>query len=300
MPSGDEIRDAQRAAWAGLSAGWDKWDPVIMDQLGPVGAAMIEQLDIAEDHQHLDIAAGTGEPGLSIAELSPNGRVVLTDLAPEMLDIAARRARAQGLANIETKVCSADDLPFDDATFDGVSVRFGYMFFPDMAKATAEFARVLKPGGRLCSSVWVKPEDNPWTAIAMESIATEAVVAPPDPDGPNMFRCAAPGHVSALYEDAGLRDVAEWDVDVELETRSPEQYWDMISEHVSLAVAALGKVDQPARERIRADAIAKVRAFETNGEVRVPGVARCIVGTKQAGSGNLPRDGARPTNATQP
>jgi SAM-dependent methyltransferase len=141
MPGGDEIRDVQRAAWAGLSAGWEKWDSVIMDQLGPVGAAMIERLDIAEDHQHLDIAAGTGEPGLSIARLLPKGRVVLTDLVAEMLDIAARRARAQGIANIETKVCSADDLPFDDATFDSVSVRFGYMFFPDVAKATSEFAR---------------------------------------------------------------------------------------------------------------------------------------------------------------
>ena len=49
MPSADEIRDAQRAAWAGLSAGWEKWDSVIMDQLGPVGAAMIGRLDIAED-----------------------------------------------------------------------------------------------------------------------------------------------------------------------------------------------------------------------------------------------------------
>ena len=173
---------------------------------------------------------------------------MLTDLAAEMLDVAARRARAEGLANIETQVCSADDLPFDDATFDSVSVRFGYMFFPDMGKATAEFARVLKPGGRLCSSVWVKPEENPWTAIAMQAIATEAVVAPPDPDGPNMFRCAAPGCVSALYDGAGLRDVAEWDVDVELVTRSPAQYWEMISEHVSLAVAALQQVDEPARE----------------------------------------------------
>jgi len=44
MPSGDEIRDVQRATWAGLSAGWEKWDPVIMDQLGPVGAAMIERM----------------------------------------------------------------------------------------------------------------------------------------------------------------------------------------------------------------------------------------------------------------
>ncbi|MDX6681787.1 MAG: hypothetical protein QOG94_1826, partial [Solirubrobacteraceae bacterium] len=132
-PSADEIRDGQRAAWAGLSAGWEKWAAVIMDQLGPVCAAMIERLDIAEDHHHLDIASGTGEPGLSIARLAPKGRVVLTDLVAEMLEIAARRAAAQRIANIETTVCSADGLPFAGATFDSVSVRFGYMFFPDGA-----------------------------------------------------------------------------------------------------------------------------------------------------------------------
>jgi SAM-dependent methyltransferase len=280
MPSGDEIRDGQRKTWAGLSAGWEKWDSVIMGQLAPVSAAMIERLDIGDDQRHLDIASGTGEPGLSIARMSPNGRVVLTDLAPEMLDVAARRARAQGIANIETQVCSADDLPFDDGTFDSVSVRFGYMFFPDAVQATAEFARVLAPGGHLCSSVWVKPEENPWTAIAMQAIATETVVAPPDPDGPNMFRCATPGQVSAVYEGAGLRDVTEWDVAVELVTESPAQYWAMISEHVSLAVAALHHVDEPARERIRATAIARVSAFEHDGAVRVPGLARCIAGTK--------------------
>jgi ubiquinone/menaquinone biosynthesis C-methylase UbiE len=147
MPGGDEIRDVQRAAWAGLSAGWEKWDPVIMDQLGPVGTAIIERLDIAGDQQHLDIAAGTGEPGLTVARLAPRGHVVLTDLAAEMLDIATRRANAQGITNFETTVCSAGDLPFGDATFGSISVRFGYMFFPNLAKATAEFARVLKPGG---------------------------------------------------------------------------------------------------------------------------------------------------------
>src|SRR5262249_7471560 len=163
MPSADEIRDAQRTTWAGLSSGWEKWDSVITDQLAPVTTAMIERLDLARDHQHLDIASGTGEPGLSIARVSPNGRVVLTDLVAEMLDIAARRAKARGLPNTETRVCSADDLPFDDNTFDSVSVRFGYMFFPDLTKATAEFARVLTSGGRLCSSVWVMLEENPWT-----------------------------------------------------------------------------------------------------------------------------------------
>jgi SAM-dependent methyltransferase len=280
MLSGDEIRNAQRAAWGGLSVPWDKWDSVIMDQLGPVGTAIIERLDIADDQRHLDVAAGTGEPGLTVARLAPRGHVVLTDLSAEMLDVATRRANAQGITNFEATVCSADDLPFGDATFDSISVRFGYMFFPDVAKATAEFARVLKPGGRLCSSVWVKPEENPWTTIAMQAIATEAVLPPPGPDGPSMFRCAAPGFVTALYQAAGLRDVAEWDVEVELVTRSPAQYWQMISEHVSLVAAALQQVGQPARERIARAAIDKASSYEEDGKVRIPGVARCIAGTK--------------------
>jgi len=280
MPNAEEIRDAQRAMWAGLSGGWEKWDLVIMDQLGPVGAAIIGRLDLAEDQQHLDIAAGTGEPGLTIARLVPKGRVVLTDIAPEMLDVAARRADAQGVTSIDTKVCSADDLPFDDATFDSISVRFGYMFFPDAARATAEFARVLEPGGRLCSSVWVKPEENPWTKILMDAIGTEVMLAPPDPDGPNMFRFAAPDHLSAVYQAAGMHDVAEWDVDVELVTSSPTEYWEMMSEHVSLAVAALQQVDASARERIRATVVASVSAYARDGKVRVPGLARCIAARK--------------------
>jgi SAM-dependent methyltransferase len=280
MPSDDEIRDGQRAAWAGLSAGWEKWDAIIMDQLGPVSTAIIDRLRIADDQHHLDVAAGTGEPGLTVARLVPRGRVVLTDLSAQMLDIAGRRAGAQGITNFDTEVCSADDLPFDDATFDSVSVRFGYMFFPDVSTATSEFARVLRPGGRLCSSVWVKPEANPWTSIVMKAIAAEAALAPQDPDGPNMFRCAAPGYVSALYAAAGLRDVVEWDVEVELVTRSPEEYWDMISEHVSLAVAALAHVDAPARQRITTAVIAEASRYQRGGAVRVPGLARCIVGTK--------------------
>lgn len=280
MPNVEEIEEAQRATWAKCSAGWDKWDQVISDQLSPVGAAIIDGLDIAEDHQHLDIAAGTGEPGLSIARLASKGLVVLTDLAPEMLAVAERRAARQGITNIRTKVCSADDLPFADATFDSISVRFGYMFFPDMAKATAEFARVLRPGGRVCSSVWIKPEGNPWTSIPMQAIDAETALAPPDTDGPSMFRCAAPGYISALYEAAGLRDVDEWEVDVALTTDSPEQYWEVVSEHVSSAVMALTNVDEQTRERIGASVITNVQAYETDGTVRVPGVARCIAGTK--------------------
>src|SRR4051812_31518955 len=207
MPSADEVRDGQRATWAGLAVGWEKWDSVIMEQLRPVAAAMIERLDIGADHQHLDIASGTGEPGLSIAKLVPHGRVVLTDLSAEMLDVAVRRARAERIADVETRVCGAEDLPFDEATFDAVSVRFGSIFSPGAAGATAECVRVLKPGGRLCASVWVRPEDNPWTTITMQAVEAEAGAAlpPADPDAPTMYRFAAPGDVGALFERAGLR-----------------------------------------------------------------------------------------------
>jgi SAM-dependent methyltransferase len=197
-----------------------------------------------------------------------------------MLAVASRRAGEFGLGNVETRVCSADDLPFDDAEFDTVSVRFGYMFFPDLANATAEFARVLRPGGRICASVWVEPDANPWTSIVMQAIGAEVELPPVDPDGPAMFRCAAPGRVSALYEAAGLHDVVEWDVGVELVTDSPEQYWQVMSEHVSSAVVALERVDAPTRRRIASAVITAVAGYERDGAVRVPGVARCIVGTR--------------------
>lgn len=274
------IEEAQRAAWSGLSSAWERWDAVITAQLAPVGEAMIDALRLPDDAHHLDIASGTGEPGLTIARLHPSARVVLTDLSPEMLAVARRRAAALGVDNVEVRVCSADDLPFDDATFDTVSVRFGHMFFPDLGRATAELARVLRPGGKVCSAVWVDPSRNPWTSVAMDAIGAEIALPPPDPDGPSMYRCAAPGLVSALCEDAGLVDVAEWDVEVELVTASADEYWQVITEHVSLAAAALRSVDEATRAQARARALEGVAPHDVDGLVRVPGLARCIVGTK--------------------
>lgn len=281
MPTHDEVRERQRAAWAGLAYGWDRWDAVIQHQLGPVGARVIE-LSAVQDHQrHLDVASGTGEPGLTVARIAPAGRVVLTDISPEMLEVARRRAAAEGLGNVETHVCSADDLPFDDASFDSVSMRFGYMFLPDLALATSEMARVLRPGGRLASSVWVDPERNPWTSVVLDAVNAEVELPNPEPDAPGMYRCAAPGRVSRLYAAAGLHDVEEHDVDVDLVTTSAQEYWDMISEHVSLVAAALHHVDDAQRARIAERTIEAVGAFaQPDGSIHVPGAARVIVGTR--------------------
>ena len=124
MPSADEIRATQKQTWDKFSAGWEKWDDVVMATTGQVGRELVESLRVAEDQQHLDVGAGTGEPGLTIAALAPKGRVTLADLSPEMLAAAGRRAAAKGLTNVDYRECGVEDLPFPDATFDSVSCRF--------------------------------------------------------------------------------------------------------------------------------------------------------------------------------
>ena len=96
MLRADEIRDQQRQMWDRFSPGWMKWDALVMTMLAPVGAEMIAALALHEGSEHLHIASGTGDPGLSIAALIPRGQVVLTDLSGGMLAAASANATARG------------------------------------------------------------------------------------------------------------------------------------------------------------------------------------------------------------
>lgn len=157
----NKIRSQQRDTWDRFSSGWRKWDDLVMDMLRPVGASMVARIDPADDASHLDVATGTGEPGLTIAALAPKGRVVLSDLSLGMLEGAKQTAADRGLSHVEVREADASALPFEDASFDSVSCRFGFMFFPDMAAAAREFTRVLRPGGVVSAAVWAEPAANP-------------------------------------------------------------------------------------------------------------------------------------------
>jgi ubiquinone/menaquinone biosynthesis C-methylase UbiE len=109
------------------------------------------------------------------------------DLSGGMLAAANANANARGLTNVKTRECSADDLPFDDASFDTITCRFGFMFFPDVAGSVAELARALRPGGRM-SAAWAEPPPNPWAAIPLAAISAEVEIPAPPPDAPGLFR----------------------------------------------------------------------------------------------------------------
>jgi len=157
-----EIREQQKDSWNKFSAGWEKWDKLNSEFLKPMGDEIIRLIHAENDSAVLDIASGTGQPGLTIASKLKNGKVFLSDLSDDMLAIARRNAVTLGIKNVETKVCDVCELPFHDNSFNAISCRFGFMFFPDVLLAAKEMYRVLKPGSRVATAVWNGPEKNFW------------------------------------------------------------------------------------------------------------------------------------------
>jgi SAM-dependent methyltransferase len=241
---------------------------------------MIRSLALRADSQHLDIAAGTGEPGLSIAALVPRGRVVLTDLAEGMLESASANVRARGLTNVELRQCGVDDLPFADESFDSISCRFGFMFFPDIPAAVTELMRVLRPGGQITTAVWAEPSGNPWATIPMSAISSELDLPSPPPGAPGLFRCAAAGVVADVFRNTGLQQITETEVHGALELQDVDEYWSFMTEVAAPVVSGLSGADEGARDRIRTLALERARAFESEGRLRLPMHARCISGRK--------------------
>jgi ubiquinone/menaquinone biosynthesis C-methylase UbiE len=275
-----QIRDAQKESWNKSSQGWKKWDQLTMDFLKPMGEEIIRLIDPSGNDVVLDVAAGTGEPGLTIATLLGGGKVISTDLAEGMLEIARENAAKRGITNFETKVCDVSALPFEDNAFDAISCRFGFMFFPDMLVAAQEMVRVLKPGGRIAVSVWIAPERNFWFTGAMGVAGKHIEIQSPPPGAPSMFRCATPGQISSILRDAGLKNVAETEVQGKLRCGTAETYWDFASECVGPIVSALAKADDATREAIRKDVIDTVNQKYPGGSIAIDSGALVVFGEK--------------------
>jgi ubiquinone/menaquinone biosynthesis C-methylase UbiE len=247
----EEIREQQKQSWNKFSAGWKKWDTMTMDFLKPMGDVIIHAIRPSGNQHILDIAAGTGEPGLTIASMIKAGKVTITDLSEDMLNIAREKANMRDIENISTKACDVCDLPFDDNSFDAISCRFGFMFFPDMQLAANELFRVLKPGGRFATSVWDGPDKNFWVTAMMGTINKHMELPPPSPEAPGMFRCAKPGLMKTIFEKAGFKNIIEQPVTTKLNTGSADTYWNFLTEVGAPIVAALSKADEKTKDNIK-------------------------------------------------
>jgi ubiquinone/menaquinone biosynthesis C-methylase UbiE len=276
----EQIRDQQQETWDRFSPGWKKWDDLVLSWIAPVRKALIDAARLRPSSQVLDVASGTGEPGLEAAAISTEGKVTITDLAPKMLRVAEEKAARRGRRNIEFLQADAGALPFPDGSFDVVTARFGFMFFPDVPGAAREFARVARRGARVTTAVWGAPEKNPWATLIMSTIAEHVELPAPPPGAPGLFRCAAPGYMAGVFREAGLRNVTETEIDIPGQFVDAEQYFTFMNEVAAPVVAGMAKADEVARARIK-DAVFKRVAERTRaGEIRLEGNAIVITGEK--------------------
>lgn len=250
----EQIRDQQKATWNQFAPGWGKWDAWVMNFLKKSGDDIISRLELKSNDVVLDVATGTGEPGLSIAGIVKNGKVVGQDLSDKMLGLARAHAESRGIKNYETKNCDISELPFSDNTFNAVSCRMGFMFFPDMLKASKEIFRVLKPDGRFATAVWGPAEKNFWITSIMGPISKNLELPPPVPGAPGMFRCANAEQMKKIFETAGFKNVEVKEKLDQGEAESFESYWEYMNDVAAPVVSALSKADDKMRSKIKQEA----------------------------------------------
>lgn len=275
-----QIREQQKETWNKFSPGWKKWDQFTMNFLQPMGDAIINELNIKEDDTVLDIACGTGEPGLTIAKLAGKGKVTGIDLAEHMLEIANDHARNKQIKNYDTRVCDVCELPFDQNFFDKISCRMGFMFFPDMQLASDQIYKVLKSGGRIATAVWAGPAKNAWITSIM-SIISRNMQIPPPPDGaPSIFRCAKPGLIKGIMEKSGFKNVKEKEVNGKVLLADFEYFWDMMNEVAAPVVVALSTADDAMKEKIKNEVKDTVTPYLTSKGLELDYGALIISGEK--------------------
>ena len=146
----DEIRDVNTRYHDGAAADYDaKWG-ITFDELGTgMVLAKLEKAlgePLPQIGRSLEIGAGTGYVTLNLLRAGHIGEATCTDIAPGMIETLERNANALGLP-VETSVCDAEELPFDDESFDLVIGHAVLHHIPDLEQAWREIARVLAPGG---------------------------------------------------------------------------------------------------------------------------------------------------------
>ena len=144
--SDTELKARHRAMWAS-----GDYPSMVETFLLPLGPRLVEACEIGPGMRVLDVAAGTGNASIPAAERG--AQVTASDLTPELLEAGRQRAKAQGV-ELEWVEADAENLPFEDESFDVVMSSIGAMFAPRHQDVADELVRVCRPGGTIGLISW--------------------------------------------------------------------------------------------------------------------------------------------------
>ncbi|MDQ3957408.1 MAG: class I SAM-dependent methyltransferase [Actinomycetota bacterium] len=269
----DEARELSRDVWDEMAPGWERYRDYMWKTTRHVAEWLVEKVQPRDGDTILDLAGGPGDNGFLAAErVGPSGRVIVTDFAPQMVEVARRRAAALSLDNVETRVLDAERMDLDDDSVDGIICRWGFMLMLDPQAALHECRRVLKEGRRVTFSVWAGPETNPWVTVTGMTMMQLGHEPRRDPFGPGgMFSLAGHDTIRTMLENAGFSDVTLEEMPVNWTYGSFDEAWGFMTQ-VAGAVAALVK-ELPGEEveRLRSALERNVEPFRTGPGLTLPG-----------------------------
>lgn len=259
--------------WQAMAAGWERDRSWMWEVSRAVSEEMLDALRPGPGQTILELAAGTGETGFAAAgSIEPDGRLICTDFAPEMVSAAGRESQRLGLANVEHRVMDAERMDLDDDSVDGVLCRWGYMLMADPVTALAETRRVLRDGGRLSLSVWGPAERNPWASLPAKALMQHTGAPPANSNDPGIFAMADPERVRSLMQDAGFADPRLNEVEVCWRFESFDAYWRYVTELAGGIAMVLQALPDRDRAAVRQLVERVTRDYRADGALELPGV----------------------------
>lgn len=237
---------------------WSKGDfAMVASLVYNVSESLAEALELIPDERVLDVACGSGNGAIAAARRTW-GNTVGADYVPALLERGRERAAAERL-EIEFVEADAQDLPFEDASFDVAMSIFGAMFAPDQEKTAAELLRVVKPGGRIGMGNW-SPDGGVGTMFQI--IAKHA---PPPPGIASPLAWGTEERLRELFGD-GIADLRVEHRPSRQPFRSADHYIEFFRTYFGPTQMAYERVGSEGEQALTDDLRAFLEAANTGGD----------------------------------
>lgn len=261
--------------FAGIADGYETY---LAPVLGTWTDALFDKTNPGNGDDVLDFACGTGIVVRKLGDaVDVPGTVVGLDVEPAMIDVA-RTASASLPFEVQWHDADAQQMPYDDASFDVAYCQQGLQFMDDPGAALAEAYRVLRPGGRLAVSVWSELDESPHYAALTEALdrhasdqAAAAMRAPFD-------ALSSPRKLRECVESAGFTDVDIDGITHHISYPSAEEFFRR--EVVSWLAEPVGELSDDDRDAIVTDLERELERHIDAGGLDVPMRALVASGSK--------------------
>jgi ubiquinone/menaquinone biosynthesis C-methylase UbiE len=263
-------RDAEAKMFA-KSVEYDHFMGRWSRQLSPLHIAFAR---VKSGDKVLDIGAGTGALALPLAELIPSCEIVGIDPSEDFIAYARAHTSSQ---HIHFDVGDAQALPYESGKFDRTLAQLVMNYIPDHEKALREMVRVTRPGGTISACVWDYNDGMQMLRYYWDAVV--AIDPPMEPKDQRHMKLSHQGQLGELWRNAGLVDVDERPIDIDLHFTSFDDYWRPFLSGAGPAGAYLATRDEQSRNALEARLRKRVLGGREDGPFTLSGRAWCVRGT---------------------